>query len=413
MLFALIVSVAAGPPAASNWNLVAKGLSHTSIGLSAVNASTVYLAGGGGHLGAASWVAVSVDGGVHWNAIPGVDETKVMLSNVVKVTPSGMRVAAGVSLFTEAAAFSASGADVMAKFEPVKKHDTFSTQDVEAAHGKVFITSEWNHWSNSSVCAAPKSPQCSGVLVADEASFPGATFDHVLWGGTDEPGVDARYGAFPTSDTWYIAGGSWPSGKSAAHAARLGRANAPRRVKAARTVGRRYGDLDGYRGLITKTTDGGKTWATVFNDTGFNATYALYFNQIACADEETCWAVGECPGNECADTQGGLYGAFIYATTDGGATWTRQHYAYEISLLKLHVLSKTHVIAAGGSVGMSFGGILLETTDGGGMWATSALKGHGYVFGIDMLPDGSVGYAVTCLLTPSSCSVWRYDGAAA
>ncbi len=28
--------------------------------------------------------------------------------------------------------------------------------------------------------------------------------------------------------------------------------------------------------------------------------------------------------------QGGLYGAFIYATTDGGASWTRQHYAYEV-----------------------------------------------------------------------------------
>ena len=51
---------------------------------------------------------------------------------------------------------------------------------------------------------------------------------------------------------------------------------------------------------MTKTTDGGATFQKVFDGNGFNDTFAFYFNQIACADEDTCWAVGECPqASEC------------------------------------------------------------------------------------------------------------------
>ena len=53
---------------------------------------------------------------------------------------------------------------------------------------------------------------------------------------------------------------------------------------------------------------------------------------------------------------------------------------YEISLLKLVVVSKTRVIAAGGAVGLSFGGVLVETNDGGATWTHGALKSHGYAF---------------------------------
>ena len=90
-----------------------------------------------------------------------------------------------------------------------------------------------------------------------------------------------------------------------------------------------------------------------------------------------------------------------------------QHFAYEVSLLKLHVLSKTHAIAAGGEVGLSFGGRLLETVDGGATWKQSELRGHEYVFGIDMLPDGTAGYAITCAVGGmAGCAMWRYDAAA-
>ena len=218
---------------------------------------------------------------------------------------AGLVVSAGVSVRQDPAAFSSSDHATMVA---VPKKDTVSTQNVEAAHGKVFITAEWNHWANGSICTTDISPQrsgravsksgvaspprskrsrvaaakqaesrrrrgerrgwfgtkkagvaapprrttcqsgvrttwticgprrlrlaitcptvaaaastrppahrpacgpgrfpprCSGVLVADEADFPDAEFEHALWGGTDFPGVDARYGAFPSATTWY------------------------------------------------------------------------------------------------------------------------------------------------------------------------------------------------------------------
>ena len=72
------------------------------------------------------------------------------------------------------------------------------------------------------------------------------------------------------------------------------------------------------------------------------------------------------------------------------------------------------LLAAGGSVGLSLNGVLLESTDGGKTWRQSSLRGHGYVFGIDVLPDGSAGYAVTCPIGGlAGCGLWRYDPARA
>ena len=403
---------AATPSSAAGWKLVTSGIAKTSLGLSALNSSTIYLAGGGGTIAEGAFVAVSTDAGASWEAIPETGARSMSLSNVVKVMPgTGLRVAAGVTFFGGPVAFSASGADTTAVFKAVPAKDVFSTQSLEAAHGKVFITGEWNHWGNGSVCTTPVSPQCSGVFVADASTFPDAKFSRVLWGGTDEPGVDARYGAFPTPTTWYVSGGMWPSSAAAGYAANLARGMPPSAASRSRPTGgerrvnRREGPLDGYRALITKTTDGGKTWATVFNDTGFNSSFAFYFNQIACADEMTCWAAAECPGTECPD-----YGAFIYHTADGGATWTKQAFFYEVSLLKVKVVSKTRVLAIGGEVGMSFGAVLVSTEDGGATWQQESLKGHGYGFGLEILPDGSRGYAITCSIGGmGGCGFWRYN----
>ena len=400
---ALSMAVSADPPAAQGWTLVSTGMSKTSIGLSAVNASTIYLAGGGGSVAQGPDVAMSNDGGKSWSEVPGFSG---MLSNVVKVSPTtGMRVSAGVTL-KGPVAFSAAGDDGLSALQAASTKDAFSTQNIEAAHAKIFITGEWNHNADGSVCSVPASPQCSGVFVADESDFPDAKFDHVDWAGTDEAGVDARYGAYPTPTTWYVAGGMWPSAGAAQYAANRGRASsASRPPRAERRVNLRDGPLDGYRALITKTTDGGKSWATVFNDTGFNSSFGFYFNQIACADENTCWAVAECPGTECP-----TYGAFMYATANGGKTWTQQAFFYEVSLLKLAVVNKAHIVAIGGDVGMSRGAIVVSSADGGATWTQGSLKGHGYGFGIDMLADGKTGYAITCSIgAMGGCGFWKYS----
>ena len=76
---------------------------------------------------------------------------------------AGLVVSAGVSVRQDPAAFSSSDHATMVA---VPKKDTVSTQNVEAAHGKVFITAEWNHWANGSICTTDISPQRSGRAVS-------------------------------------------------------------------------------------------------------------------------------------------------------------------------------------------------------------------------------------------------------
>lgn len=81
-----------------------------------------------------------------------------------------------------------------------------------------------------------------------------------------------------------------------------------------------------------------------------------------------------------------------------------------MSLLKLVAVSKTRVVAAGGSVGISVGGTLVESNDGGTTWTQTELRGHGYVFGLDLFADGSAGFAVTCTIGGlKGCGVWSYQ----
>ena len=84
-----------------------------------------------------------------------------------------------------------------------------------------------------------------------------------------------------------------------------------------------------------------------------------------------------------------------------------QHFAYEKSFLKLVAIDSKHVVAAGGSVGISTSATLLETTDGGATWDEITLEGHGYGFGLDYAPDGT-GFAVTCPIGGSQpkCAIW-------
>ena len=67
----------------------------------------------------------------------------------------------------------------------------------------------------------------------------------------------------------------------------------------------------GWWGTISKTTDGGQTWETVFQSA---PTDTYYFNSIACSSEVHCVAVTE--GADSVDD------CKAFVTFDGGDTWT-------------------------------------------------------------------------------------------
>eukprot|EP00999_Lentomonas_sp_LEN2_P002684 NODE_559_length_1367_cov_196.391129_g523_i0.p2 GENE.NODE_559_length_1367_cov_196.391129_g523_i0~~NODE_559_length_1367_cov_196.391129_g523_i0.p2 ORF type:complete len:404 (+),score=141.37 NODE_559_length_1367_cov_196.391129_g523_i0:64-1275(+) len=211
----------------------------------------------------------------------------------------------------------------------------------------------------------------------------------------------ARYGSFPTATTWYVSGGSWPGNNSVAGIHSF-RKHFHMDMKTRKFL---RGDLDevaaevgvagpptppanGYYAVMTKTSDGGRTWTKQFE-----SFEGFYFNDVNCFDEMTCIAVAE------GFRDGPSPGARIFGTTDGGKKWTLQKKVFvqskETSFMMVHMTSKTEAWVGGSSdkSQLDADAVFYHTTDGGKTWTQEAsLKGVGAL--IDMTFVGTeLGYA--------------------
>ncbi len=201
-----------------------------------------------------------------------------------------------------------------------------------------------------------------------------------------------RYGAYPTPTTWYISSGNWPE-NSEERAARMRPDSNVHAISARLHINKATGqDEDGvprmefkfaadrtpeqnieimnsgngYLAQLLKTTDGGKTWVSQFESSGF-----FYFNQIGCPSENHCCAVGE------ADTDSKQAGIQIWCTWNGGSTWTQTYRGSDptLSALSLQFLSENHVFVGGASLRQQLiMGIFWESVDGGKTWTESFVK---------------------------------------
>jgi len=188
----------------------------------------------------------------------------------------------------------------------------------------------------------------------------------------------ARYGSFPSANTWYVSAGTWPAYDSS-------KGNnfktLTQRIRVRQGVGmevtlsnqtdiqpprRSLLQVPGYYAEISKTSDGGKTWNTVFHDIG-----NFYFNGIDCVDENTCWVVGESESDSLTP------GARILHTADGGANWEVQLYVNDstYSLLDIGFVNATEGWAIGGILTERFDGEFWHTTDAGKTWNPQQLAG--------------------------------------
>jgi len=199
----------------------------------------------------------------------------------------------------------------------------------------------------------------------------------------------ARYGAYPSQTTWYISAGEWPENVNAPTDATYRQLSSRVHIEATSPTDMTHRLFPasptttdaGWKAQIVKTTDGGKTWTSLFYDETF------YFNQIGCTDETHCCAVGE------ADTSSEP-GVRIYCTTDG-TTWNRIMYNDNpnMSIMALRFIDSQNGWAAGGDLA-EFGitGYFWQTTDGGQTWTNSTVPGQ---YGNDIsFPTASKGYAV-------------------
>jgi photosystem II stability/assembly factor-like uncharacterized protein len=161
----------------------------------------------------------------------------------------------------------------------------------------------------------------------------------------------------------------------------------------------------GYSAAITKSTDGGKTWTSVYVD---NTDF--YFNEISCWSPTLCVAVAE--GFNDAHAAGR-----IFRTADG-TTWTQvfEHLSNRSNMYSFGTVqfaSATDVWVGGGAdQGSAQEALLFHSTDGGKTWAKFA---HGIpniseVTGLSFVlsSNGAIGFAAA-QTTYQTSTILRFD----
>jgi len=126
-----------------------------------------------------------------------------------------------------------------------------------------------------------------------------------------------------------------------------------------------------YTAELWKSSDGGKTWKNLISDEG-----NFYFNDIHCADDTHCVAVGEGFAQDGSKSPG----ARVYMTTDG-ETFKEVHRETTdgASLMAAKMLSATEHWAGGASKagGLTAPVLALHSTDGGKTYTNE----HGMIIG--------------------------------
>jgi photosystem II stability/assembly factor-like uncharacterized protein len=150
-------------------------------------------------------------------------------------------------------------------------------------------------------------------------------------------------------------------------------------------------------GYLVTTEDGGLTWTNrILPTQGGN------FESLAFADAQHGWVVGNIYKNG-ADRQA------IYATSDGGATWSEQWLASEASgyLHDVQAIDARHIVAVGEK---TFGGsgTLLVSQDGGATWTEPVASVYGLhaVHFVDALHGWAVGGGSAVVHTDDGGATW-------
>lgn len=239
-----------------------------------------------------------------------------------------------------------------------------------------------------------------GIAVSTDGGVVFTAYDAQLF-------TDARYGAFPSSTSWYVSAGNWPESNDDNN----GKNNDPfsnndnnvpvdGRPSVIRRTPRfelRLNDNGGYspyvrlpgrdervtsndtifEAQISVSHDGGSTWKSVFENKG-----DFYANGIACLSNTDCCFVGE------ADA-GPTPGARIYCTNDGGGSWNRTMFldGADNSLLDITTTGTAgEYWAVGGTISaLSSTATFYHSTDSGASWT------------LDSSIDGSYASAVDCV----------------
>ncbi len=211
----------------------------------------------------------------------------------------------------------------------------------------------------------------------------------------------ARYGAFPTADTWYITSGMWDTDDDELNEAmKSGEKKLTRRLTVSsdkkvdfnaspRPLQRATStDSDtGWYMSVSKTTDGGKTFTTVYNSPSDSYYYP---NGVSCFDENHCVVAAE------GYDEDGNPEVWAFLTQDGGITWTNTltKGLGELGLMSVNFVGANEVWLGGfGQDGRTYEGHFWHSTDGGLTWELGAALQNCLVLDMDFATSTGSGYA--------------------
>jgi photosystem II stability/assembly factor-like uncharacterized protein len=223
-----------------------------------------------------------------------------------------------------------------------------------------------------------------GIVVTGKVNGVATSRTGALWTNFDM-GVNmtlwpARYGSFPSQNTWYVSAGNFPTSNDVYRSrnAKLaqeknGRVRWTYENQALSTpVDCSEDPTNCYSAGVFKTVDSGKTWTQVYSD--INQGNNIYPNDIDCFDESNCIVVLE--GDSCR----------IAVTNDGGSTWTETMRDTDpaCSLTYVSMITATESWVAGGHLSaLNFEGRFWHSTDSAQTWIKEAIKGL-YILDLDM-----------------------------
>jgi len=215
------------------------------------------------------------------------------------------------------------------------------------------------------------------------------------WVGNNWPWktTPARYGDFLSANWGLVTGGTWPEESAAPKS--FGKTGF-RLTERLSFDGKRFhinpipprtpGNIiiSGYQAVITQASNNAASYAVLLNLTG---QANVYFNEISCTDENHCWAAAE---GQSLSLQ---TAAYIYATTNGGKTWSTQLTAVNGSIIAIQMANSTYGWAGGGLMNGNEieSGQFWQTIDGVTWQVYQQLKDF-YVTDISTI-DSSVSYA--------------------
>merc|ERR1719502_1318846 len=350
MIYAIASLALAMPaPAAptSDWAVKQLQFSAVSIGVAFANHTTGWssFTNGAGPIK----ITKTSDGGNTWTPVAN-QSSAIMVMDVANMNANAKEPNAVFTTGMLATEYSTDGN----KFSSAA-HAPFISQSIKAYQdGKVVLA------SGNGVCTSDggKSYTCN--------SIPASVLK-----------TDARYvGGVPSQGVLYVTAGQWPSHMNAtANAVELtSNLRLARRSFALGEAGGSRLSLEqidrstrgappappagsGYAAQILKSVDYGKTWTSLFYDTG-----NFYFNDIDCFGPNDCVAVGEGFGQDGSKAPG----ARVYITTDGETFQLAHHEAVDGSSLMAAKKLTGDKIVVGGRLQ---DGLSLHSTDGGKTFA--------------------------------------------